>query len=447
MMTIRKLLLLMSVMFLLPLSGCSNADNEDTTSPAGGEGTTDGLVIYEANPKLFGRTQVFGAISARLDEIKALGANVLWLMPIYEQGVKDAFGSPYCIKDYKKLNAAYGTLAELRSLVNNAHSKGMTVILDWVPNHTSWDNTWMQNKAWYTQDANGTIISPEGMGWADVADLNYNNAELRKAMIEAMKYWVSEADIDGFRCDYAEGVPDDFWKQAIGELKALKGDSFLMLAEGSKGSLFTDGFDVVYGWSFASKLQDVYAGKATLAELYKVHREEYQNVPAGKQRLRYSTNHDQAAEDSPIKKYGGERGAMSAFVLAATLGGTPLMYSSQEVGYARPLSFFDSPLMDWTANVAYQNEYKRVMAAYRASIALQKGNLRAYETGKVACYYRTSATDNVLVMINTSNQAITFKTPIERAGDSVKNLMDNTLSVLPAVTTLEPYQYYIFQKQ
>lgn len=444
-MTIRKLLMILSGVFMLHLSGCST-DNGETPSTSG-EGIADGLVIYEANPKLFARTAVFGAISTRLDEIKALGTNVLWLMPIYEQGVKNAFGSPYCIKDYQKLNPAYGTLAELRSLVDNAHSKGMKVILDWVANHTSWDNVWMQNKSWYTQDAAGNIVSPEGAGWADVADLNYNNADMRKAMLEAMKYWVNEANIDGFRCDYAEGVPDDFWKQAISELKALKGESFLMLAEGSKGSLFTDGFDIVYGWNFAAKLQDVYAGKATPADLYKVHREEYLNVPAGKQRLRYSTNHDQAAEKSPIEIYKGERGAMSAFVLAATLGGTPLIYSSQELGYAQKLSFFDSPLMDWTANAAYQNEYKKVMDVYRSSVALQKGGLRTYETGGVACYYRTSAKENVLVMVNISNQAVTFKAPIERAGDSVKNLMDNTVSVLPVVMTLEPYQYYIFQKQ
>lgn len=444
-MMMRKLLILLSALFMLHLSGCST-DNGDMPPPSE-SGVADGLVIYEANPKLFAKTAVFGAISARLDEIKALGANVLWLMPIYEQGVKNAVGSPYCIKDYKKLNPAYGTLEELRLLVESAHSKGMTVILDWVANHTSWDNAWMQNKSWYTQDGSGNIIAPEGMGWADVADLNYNNTDMRKAMLEAMKHWASEANIDGFRCDYAEGVPDDFWKQAISELKTLKGDKFLMLAEGSKGSLFVDGFDIVYGWNLAAKLQEVYAGKATPANLYEAHRQEYQNVPAGKQRLRYSTNHDQASEKSPVQLYSGERGAMSAFVLATTLGGTPLIYSSQEIGYAQKLSFFDSPLMDWTANATYQNEYKKVMAVYRSSVALQKGELRTYETGKVACCYRTSATENVLVVVNTSGKTETIKTPIERAGDSVRNLMDNTVTTLPMTLTLEPYQYYILQKQ
>lgn len=436
---------LLSALFMLNVSGCSANNGDIPSTPE--VGVADGLVIYEANPKLFARTAALNAVSARLDEIKALGANVLWLMPIYEQGVKDAVGSPYCIKDYKKLNPNYGTLEELRSLVKRAHEKGMAVILDWVANHTSWDNVWMQNKSWYTQDASGAVISPEGMGWADVADLNYSNADLRKAMLDAMKYWASEADIDGFRCDYAEGVPDDFWEQAIGELKAMKGEKFLMLAEGSKGALFTDGFDIVYGWDFASKLQEVYAGKATPANLYEVHRQEYRNIPVGKQRLRYSTNHDQASEKSPVEAYGGERGAMSAFVLAATLGGTPLIYSSQETGYAQKLSFFDSPLMDWTANASYRNEYERVMAVYLSSVALQKGDLRAYETEKVACYYRTSAEERVFVVVNTSGKAETIKTPIERAGDSVKNLMDNTVSTLPVALTLEPYQYYIWKKQ
>lgn len=436
-------------MLLLPLfAGCSDSSGDEFGEPAGiPAGVINEVVMYEANPKVFAATEALNAVTARLDEIKALGTNVLWLMPIFEQGVKDAIGSPYCVKDYQKVNNEFGTLDDLKTLVKRAHEKDMRVILDWVANHTSWDNAWIADKSWYTQDANGNIVSPEGMGWPDVADLNFDNADMRKAMIDAMKYWVTEADVDGYRCDHAEGVPDDFWAQAISELKALKGDRLLMLAEGSATSLFNAGFDMVYGWSFASKLQDVFAGNASLSSLYDVHRQEYQGVTAGKQRLRYSTNHDLASERSPLQAYKNARGAMAAYVIAATLGGTPLIYSSQEIGYPQALSFFNYQPMDWNSNSSYLNEYKKLMELYRTHSILRSAGIKTYDTGKAATVYRASGDEAVLIVVNTSNEAETIKVPIERVGDRVKNLMDNEVMTLPVSLTLEPYQYYIWKKE
>ena len=448
-MKFRHYLWMIFPMLLLHLfAGCGDDSGGGTTEPSTTPaGVGNEMVIYEANPKVFARTSTLNAISARLDEIKELGVNVLWVMPIYEQGVKNAVGSPYCVKDYKKLNADCGTLDDLKSLVVKAHGKGMRVILDWVANHTSWDNAWIQNKSWYTQDAGGNIISPEGMGWADVADLNYNNTEMRSAMLQAMKYWIETADVDGYRCDYAEGVPDDFWKQAIKELKVLKGDELLMLAEGGNSTLFTDGFDLVYGWNFASKLQEVFSGKATLSALYEVHKQEYQGIPEGKQRLRYATNHDLAAEQSPVQAYRSERGAMAAFVIASMLDGVPLIYSSQEIGYPRSLSFFGTQLMDWSSNVGYLSEYKQLMQFYKSSSMLRGGSLKMYETGKVASFYRAQGDKGLFVVVNTSNEALTVKTPIERVGNQVKNLMNNEATTLPAALPLEPYQYCIWEKE
>lgn len=439
--------MILPMLLLHLLAGCSD-DSGKGTEPEPVPGVVGNeIVIYEANPKVFARTNALNAIAARLDEIQGLGVNVLWLMPVYEQGVKQAVGSPYCVKDYKKLNAEYGTLDDLKSLVTKAHEKGMRVIFDWVANHTSWDNVWMQNKSWYTQDAGGNIISPAGMGWTDVADLNYNNADMRAAMLEAMKYWVETADVDGYRCDYAEGVPDDFWKQAIEALKVIKGDELLMLAEGGASTLFADGFDLVYGWNFNSKLQEVFAGKATLSALYDAHKQEYQGIPQGKRRLRYSTNHDLASEHSPLQVYQNERGAMAAFVIASMLDGTPLIYSSQEIAYPQALSFFGYKLMDWNSNSAYLSEYKQLMAVYKASATLRGGELKMYETGKVASFYRTDGKKGLFVVVNTSNEAQTIKTPIERVGNRVKNLMDNETTTLSAALAVEPYQYLIWEKE
>lgn len=438
-------ILLLFIMVSAPtLAGCSSDDRPDPLPPPADEIGNE-WVIYEVNPGLFEHQNAFNAIADRLDEIAELGVNIIWLMPIYEQGVLDAFGSPYCVKDYKKVNANYGTLEELKSLVTKARSKNMKVILDWVANHTSWDNSWIQNKEWYTQDGNGNIVSPPGMNWADVADLNYSNMEMRKAMLDAMKYWVTEAGIDGYRCDYAEGVPGDFWEEAIKELKVLKKEDLVMLAEGGNADLFSYGFNIVYGWDFAYKLQDLYAGKTTLSSLYNTHHQEYQRVEEGKQRMRYITNHDMAFEKSPIQAYNGEKGALSAFVIAVTMGGSPMIYSSQEIGYAHPLTFFEQRQLDWNSNSAYTSEYKKIMSVYTSSDALKKGALRTFDTDNVASFHRASQDEGILIMVNTTDQTKEVKIPIEFAHEDALNLMDNTSETLPSVVTMEPYQYNIWK--
>ena len=436
------------LMLLHLFTGCSNSTDDiskGATAPTAN--TINEIVMYEANPKSFAQGSAFNGITARLDDIKALGVNTLWLMPIYEEGIKNGIGSPYCVKDYKALNTNYGSLSDLKTLVSSAQAKGMTVILDWVANHTSWDNGWIADKSWYTQDAAGNITSPAGFNWNDVADLNFDNKEMRAAMIEAMKYWINETNIDGYRCDYAEGVPEDFWTEAISELRQLKGDKLLMLAEGSESWLYNSGFDMLYGWGFAGVLKNVFGGNASISDLYKKHQEEYSVTPAGKQRLRYSTNHDLASESSPLQDYKSDRGAMTAFVIASTLAGSPLIYSSQEIAYPRALSFFQFIPMDWNSNAAYQQEYQKLMQAYTSSTALRSDGLRTYETGKVATFCKTYNDEKVLVMANTSNSSQTIKVPIEMAGETVIDLMSDENTTLSAAITLEPYQYYIYSKK
>ena len=436
------------LMLLHLFTGCSNSTEaiaKDPSSPA--VSTINEIVMYEANPKSFAQGTSFNDITARLNEIKALGVNTLWLMPIYEEGIKNGIGSPYCVKDYKALNTNYGSMADLKTLVSTAQGKGMTVILDWVANHTSWDNAWIADKSWYTQDAAGNIISPAGFNWSDVADLNFDNKDMRAAMVDAMKYWITETNIDGYRCDYAEGVPQDFWTEVITELRQLKGDQLLMLAEGSDSWLYDCGFDMLYGWGFAGVLQNVFSGSASVSDLYKKHQEEYNVTPTGKQRLRYSTNHDLASESSPLQAYKSERGAMSAFVIASTLAGSPLIYSSQEIAYPRALSFFQFIPMDWSSNIAYQQEYQKLMQAYNSSAALRGNGLRTYDTGKVATFCKTYNNERVLVMANTSKESQTIKVPIELAGEEMIDLMSNENKILSAAITLEPYQYYIYSKK
>jgi len=401
------------------------------------------MVIYEANPKVFASSDALKAIEGRLDEIQDLGVNVIWLMPIQQQGSKNAVGSPYCIRDFKSVNSSYGTLESLKSLVSKAHSMDMKVILDWIANHSSWDNNWItEHPDWYTKDANGNIISPAGMGWNDVADLNFNNKEMRAAMIDAMTYWVKEADIDGFRCDYADGVPADFWKEALDAVKTIDQDAVL-LAEASDEKLLDCGFQMLYGWDFQSKLVDVFAGKRTVEKLYESHKGEYKNLAEGKDRLRFSTNHDKAMnEASPITMYKGERGAMAAFVIAAYMGGIPLIYSSQEIGYAKTLSFFNNTILDWNSNPSYTEEYQKVMRAYTESVEARGGEMTLYNTGNlVTIYYQ----GGLMVTVNTTGADVQVKTPMERSGDKAVDMMTGKQENIPAALSLGAYEYKIWK--
>jgi glycosidase len=190
----------------------------------------------------------------------------------------------------------------------------------------------IQNPSWYAKDAAGTIISPPGMNWNDVAELNYSSTAMRKEMIKSMTYWVLEANIDGFRCDYAEGVPTDFWKEAIDALRAIPNRKLIMFAEGAKKELLTAGFDLIFGWDFYNKLKDVMNNSKPASDLLAFNITDYNNVPEGKHILRWITNHDDGAwDDSPINIFKGQKGALAAFTLTSLMRGVPLIYNGQEL--------------------------------------------------------------------------------------------------------------------
>jgi hypothetical protein len=363
------------ILSALSLWGCGK-DDRNKVIPSYGENAAasvsapalakDRYVLYEANPKCFASSASLNAIRNRLDAIKALGTDILWVMPIHPIGTTNSVGSPYCIKDYKAVNPTYGTLADWKQLVNSAHAKGMKVMMDWVANHTAWDHPWVTDHPdWYTQDGSGKIISPAGTNWADVADLNYSNADMRLAMIDAMTYWVTETDVDGFRCDYAHGVPDDFWKQAIPVLEAVKPD-IVMLAESDYERLFACGFDIIFCRAFKSALLNLYAGRTKpSAFLEKGYRDNIASVPASGTKLFFITNHDDASENCPVAQFPGEDAALSAFVLAAALDGSSLIYSSQEIAYSQKVNFFTNTVMNWNARSDYSARYEKAMGAIK----------------------------------------------------------------------------------
>jgi len=411
-------------------------------------GKLDKLVVYEVNPLIFAEQNALRTVNEQLDRIAAMGVNVLWLMPINEEGQLKSVGSPYCVKNYKTLNSVMGTTDELKILVDAAHAKGMKVIMDWVANHTSWDNAWIENKSWYTQDAEGNIQSPAGFNWTDVADLNFDNQDMRTEMIECMKYWINTANVDGFRCDYAEGVPHDFWAEAITQLKILKGEDLLMLAETGSADYLKDGFDMVYSWDFAYKLQSVFQGAATLSDLITTYKNEESNLPTGTRRMRYITNHDMSSEKGLLAAYKTAEGSLAAFVIATALNGVPLIYSSQELAYANQLPFFNYVAVDWNQNPRVGSAYEKLMAVYAQSQALQSGETKLYANSeKVACIYRISQAQRMLVFINVTNEEQTVKVPMERVGEQVKELITGETQTLTNSLTLKAYQYMLMEIQ
>jgi cyclomaltodextrinase len=366
-------------------------------------------VVYEIYPRQFSRQGNFDGITARLDDLKNLGVNILWLMPIHPIGSekkKGSVGSPYAVRDYYGINPDYGSKADLAKLIAAAHGRGMKVIIDVVANHTSWDSVMMKWPEFYERDTQGRITYPHD--WSDVAELNYKNPELRRYMTEMLIYWVREFDLDGFRCDVAEEVPTDFWENARAELEKIKPD-IVMLAEGHKAELLLKAFDFDYSWPLHSALTNVLQGRGSAAELRTAWEQEFKEWPRGSLHLRFSDNHD---ERRAIARF-GEPGALAASALMFTLDGVPLLYNGMEVGdtteSGAPALFEKLPVFWQIAErrPEFPRFYKQIMALRRSSNALRRGSLvwlSNSDESRVLTYLRRAAGEEMLVAINLSNR-------------------------------------------
>ena len=406
------------------------------------------VTLYQVNMRVFSKEGNFKGVLARLDSIKALGINVIYLMPIYPVGIIKTSNSPYCVRDYKGINSEFGTLEDLRAIVDGAHSRNMALILDWVPNHTSFDNAWTNNKSWYLQDSSGNIISPPGTGWNDVAQLNYKNSDMRVAMINAMKYWVLSANIDGFRCDYADGPPVDFWKQAIDILRLIPGHKLLMMAEGTRSENFAVGFDYNFGFRFFENLEKIYSKNRSARFIDSLNITEYKGASDNQRIIRYITNHDVNGSDgTPLELFGGEKGSMAAFVVAAYMKGIPMIYDGQEVGTPYRLVFpFTSKKIDWTINPEITAEYKKVISFRNSSNAIRRGDLVSYTNDNVCAFTKKSGKAEVLVISNLRDSSINFILPRALKNSIWKNAMKEGKVTLLDNINLSAYSYLILKK-
>jgi glycosidase len=366
-------------------------------------------VVYEIYPRAFSPQGNFNGITVRLDDLKALGVNILWLMPIHPIGQekkKGTIGSPYAVRDYYGINPDYGTKEDFKKLVNEAHGRGMKVIIDIVANHTSWDNVMMKNPEFYERDASGKITYPHD--WSDVAELNYSNPRLRSYMTDMLKYWIREFDLDGFRCDVAEEVPTDFWESARAELDRIKPD-MVMLAEGHKPELLIKAFDFDYSWPLHSALTNVLQGRGRASDLREEWEKEAKSWPRNSLHMRFSDNHD---ERRAIARF-GEPAALAASAMMFTLDGVPMLYNGMEIGdtteSGAPALFEKLPVF-WPIaerRPEFPRFYKQVMALRRSSNALRRGSmewLRNSDESRVVTYLRRTADEEILVAVNFSNR-------------------------------------------
>ncbi|NOQ91099.1 MAG: alpha-amylase [Flavobacteriaceae bacterium] len=386
----------------------------------------ESAIIYEINIRQYSPEGSFDAFAKDIPQLRELGVKIIWMMPIFpisetkrkatggnfasliedEAERKKALGSYYAVSDFTKVNPEFGTIEDFRNLVKIAHDNGIYVILDWVPNHTGWDHAWLQtNPEFYTKNAEGEITDPlndDGttVGWADVADLNYDSAELRIKMVKDMNYWLAEENIDGFRCDVAGSVPTDFWQEAIPKLRAQK--DIFMLAEAWEPELLKgDLFDMAYAWGGHHVMNAIAKGEKNANDWNTYMQKIFTDYEANDMLMNFITNHDENSWSGTVKERFGDA-SETMLALSYMTPGMPLIYSGQEYGLNHQLKFFEKDSIPKTKGKVWDDLEK---------LGKLKTNNVALNGGKKAASYKRikTANENILLFSRSKeNQTIVF---------------------------------------
>ena len=378
--------------------------------------------IYEVNIRQYTPEGTFRAFESHLPRLKAMGVDILWLMPVHpigEKNRKGTLGSYYSVKDYRAVNPEFGTMDDLKSLVKKAHDMGFHVILDWVANHSAWDNNLVtEHPEWYTRSLDGNFQPTPWYDWDDIIDFDYNQPGLRKYMTEALKYWVKEADIDGFRCDVAGFIPVDFWDNARRELEEIK--PVFMLAEWEDRDMVKNAFDMVYSWSLWGKMKEATTGGKGAGALIEYMAHDVSTFPENGYRMIFTDNHDKNSwEGTQFTNFG--KGLETCMVLSTVVNGMPLVYSGQEAGLDRPLKFFEKDTIVWK-NHPFAGIYTKLFDLKHRNKALWNGQwggtmVRVYndQQDKIVSFYREKEGNKVLAAFNFSDKpvSVTLKTKHE----------------------------------
>lgn len=426
----------------------SNENTMDSIKPISNE-ALESAIIYEANIRQYSPEGTFSKFTEDIPKLKELGVKIIWVMPIYPISTtksKGSLGSYYAISDYTKVNPEFGNLDDVKNLVNTAHKNGMYVILDWVANHTGWDHVWLKSHPeYYTKNEKGEITHTVGTDWTDVADLNYDNKEMRKEMLENMKYWLKEADVDGFRCDVAGMVPLDFWENTVTELKKIK--PVFMLAEGWEPNLLENAFDMGYSWDTHHRMNAIAQGKETV----KNWDDRMTQIDTLYQKddilMNFITNHDENSWSGTVKERMGDASEVM-LALSYCAPGMPLIYSGQEYDLNKRLRFFEKDTI---------SKIKGKVWPLMAKLGNLKNNNKALNGGKnAAAYNKINSSDNKNILIfsrekggdkltfiaNLSNKEVTFNA--EKKGESIDFFTNEKIVFSKEKPlTFKPWQYKI----
>ena len=413
--------------------------------------------VYEVNVRQYTKEGTFNAFAKELPRLKEMGVSTLWFMPITpiaQKNKKGSLGSPYACSDYTSINPEFGTLDDFKTLVKIAHSIGFKVIIDWVANHTGWDHVWTKIHPEYFKKDSTTNDFKIASGMDDIIELDYKNPALRKAMIDAMQYWVTETDIDGYRCDLAFWVELDFWLEARTELEKTKTLFWLAECDPLDHPDYYKAFDACYTWTWMHKTEEFYKqhqDKHLLDSV--VHRYDttggYDAIP-----LWFTANHDENTwNGTEYEKYGDAAKAFAVF--SFTRNGIPLIYSGQELPNLKRLEFFDKDPIEWTGKYEMESFYKTLLNLHKNNPALRAGdiavttyNLSTTAPDNVIAFLRKNGNNEVLVVLNFSKHTVYCTINDEIVNGNYKNIFSKTNNDFTNVKSfdLQPWEYLVFEK-
>jgi len=362
--------------------------------------------IYEINTRQYSSSGNFAAVTADLPRLHDLGVNVLWLMPIHpigEHNRKGSLGSYYAVRDYYGINPEFGSEEDFKKLVDAAHANGFRIILDWVGNHAAWDNPLtQQHPDYFVRDANGSLVPPTGFDWTDVVQLDFKNPGVLDYEFDAMAHWVKKFGVDGFRCDFATGVPTSFWNELAARLRAIRPDLFL-LSESELPQHQLHAFNASYSFEMMHTFNSVAQGRADVSHIDDTLARSRVRLPDGGALLYYTSNHDENSwQGTEFERLGG--GAAPFAVLSFALDGIPLIYNGQEIGLNHRLDFFERDPIKWTSNHPLTAFYRTLCELKRTHPALRTGaamhRVASTENDSIYALIREAGGRRVLVLLN-----------------------------------------------
>jgi glycosidase len=452
-------LLVLLLVITVTFAGCSifgkKKELKSFTSDVIHPDWSKNAVVYEVNMRQFTPEGTFNAFATHLPRLKELGVDILWLMPINPIGVKnrkEPLGSYYSVKDYRDVNPEFGNLDDFKNMVAKAHEMGFHVIMDWVPNHSSWDNQLtVEHPDWYVKDSKGSFGPPKGFDWTDVIQFDWSKKELQAYMLESLKFWVN-LGVDGFRVDYPEKTPVEFWEKAREELNKTRPVFMLAENEGLHDFL-KKGFDMSYAWELHHLMNSIAQGKDSVKSLKRYYLNETTVFPQNAYRMVFMDNHDENSWHGTINSRLGE--AQMAFaVFTFTTQGVPLLYNGQEVCLAKSLRFFERDTIKWDT-CRLTAFYKDLIKLKKSNPALSNGEFGAKiamittnKDNKVFCFSRVKEGNNVLVFLNLSKKAVAIKPAISEYNGEYTDYFAKLKTTVPLADSLklEPWGYKVLVK-